>query len=484
MAGDYEILRGLTRVMQTTHAGSREKTFLLLTLFAMLALVAILFPAIDGYSQQDRPGKKAKKPNPVFAKIEDDPALPRVLLVGDSISIGYTLATRERLTGKANLHRIPTNSGHTGMGIAGVPKWLKTEDGKKWDVIHFNFGLWDLCYRNPKSKNQGNRDKVNGTQTHSIEQYVANLETIVGELKKTGAALIFATTTPVPEGEAGRKVGDDLRYNEAALKVMKRHGIAVNDLHAAIAGKMTEFAKAPGDVHFTEQGSALLADHVAGAIEAKLPGTGKSSVLFDGSDFSRWTLDQDGGWVIDDEGAMTCLMGEVVDRKSGRKRVRGLGNIWSRETYRDFELTLGYKLSEGANSGVFYRCDKNDYVQGGFEIQLMDNVGFQKTHGEKDARKLNGSFYDCLAPKADPQNPIGEWNTMTLRCEGPKISLKINGTETFSVDVNDWDTPLKNPDGTTNKFKIARKDASRVGYIGLQNHGQVVWFRDVKIKRL
>ena len=460
------------------------KNYRFFDIVRMLALAAIFVPAAEGFSQDAKPNKKARKPNPVFVKVEDDPALPRVLLVGDSISIGYTLATREGLKGKANLHRIATNSGHTGMGIAGLPKWLKLEQGEKWDVIHFNFGLWDLCYRNPESKNQGNRDKVNGTQTHSIEQYVANLESIVGELQKTGAALIFATTTPVPEGEAGRKTGDDLRFNEAAVEVMKMHGIAINDLHAVMAGKMKEFAKAPGDVHFTDEGSALLADQVAAAIEKRLLGKGEASVLFDGSDFDQWSLDQDGGWVIDGEGAMSCVMGEVVDKKTGTKKARGLGNIWSRETYQDFEVTLGYKLSEGANSGVFYRCDKNDYVQGGFEIQLMDNVGFQKTHGEKDDRKLNGSFYDCLAPKADPQKPIGEWNTMTLRCEGSMISLKINGTETFSVDVNDWDTPLLNPDGTTNKFKIARKDASRVGYIGLQNHGQVVWFRDVKIKRL
>jgi lysophospholipase L1-like esterase len=483
MWATYEIFRGLTRSL-------RQRTLVvvkntpMIDFVRVLALAAIFLPAVDGFSQQAEPKKKARKTNPVLAKIEDDPALPRVLLVGDSISLGYTLATRERLQGKANLHRIPTNSGHTGMGIAGLPKWLKTDAGKKWDVIHFNFGLWDLCYRNPESKTQGNRDKVNGTQTHTIEQYVANLETIVAELQTTGAALIFATTTPVPEGELGRKMGDDLRFNEAALKVMEKHGIAINDLHAVMAGKMKDYAKAPGDVHFTAEGSALLADQVAAAIEARLPGKVEARVLFDGSNFDQWTLDQEGGWVIDDEGAMTCLMGEVVDSKTGKKKVRGLGNIWSKETYRDFELTVDYKLSEGANSGVFYRCDKNDYVQGGFEIQLMDNVGFQKTHGEKDARKLNGSFYDCLAPKADPQNPIGEWNTMTLRCEGPNISLTINGTETFSVDVNDWDTPLKNPDGTTNKFKIARKDASRVGYIGLQNHGQVVWFRDVKIKRL
>ena len=151
------------------------------------------------------------------------------------------------------------------MGIKGLPKWLDEKKGK-WDLIHFNWGLWDLCYRNPESKNQGHRDKVDGTLTHTPEEYAANLETIVGELKKTGATLVFATTTPVPEGEAGRKVGDDAVYNSAALVVMKEHGIAVDDLHAVMVGKMEQYAKKPGDVHFTEEGYAMLGNAVAGAV--------------------------------------------------------------------------------------------------------------------------------------------------------------------------------------------------------------------------
>ena len=107
--------------------------------------------------------------------------------------------------------------------------------------------------------------------THSPEKYAANLETIVKRLKETGATLVFATTTPVPEGEFGRKVGDDKIYNDAALAVMKKHGIKVNDLHAVMAGKMNKFGKKPGDVHFTAEGSALLAEAVARGIRKNLP---------------------------------------------------------------------------------------------------------------------------------------------------------------------------------------------------------------------
>lgn len=202
-----------------------------------------------------------------MARIEDDPKLPRVLLIGDSISIGYTLPTRAALKGVANLHRIPTNGGPTGKGLQQIEAWL----GKKeWDVIHFNWGLHDLCYRDPKSKTQGNRDKVNGVVTHSVAEYAANLEKLVVRLKKTGADLIFATTTPVPEGEAGRKVGDDLRYNEAAMTVMKKHKVEVNDLHAVMAGKMDKFGTKPGNVHFVPEGSKLLGEKVAAAVREAL----------------------------------------------------------------------------------------------------------------------------------------------------------------------------------------------------------------------
>ena len=208
----------------------------------------------------------AQKKGPM-TPIEDVPGLPRVLLIGDSISIGYTLPARAALQGVANVHRISTNGGPTSKGLEHLESWVGK---KKWDVIHFNWGLHDLCYRHPESKTQGKRDKLKGQVAHSVEEYAANLEELVRRLKRTKARLIFATTTPVPEGEAGRKVGDDLRYNQAALVVMKKHRVAVNDLHAVMAGKMDEFAVRPGNVHFKPEGSVLLGEHVAQAVRGAL----------------------------------------------------------------------------------------------------------------------------------------------------------------------------------------------------------------------
>ncbi|NND99746.1 MAG: DUF1080 domain-containing protein [Pirellulaceae bacterium] len=207
------------------------------------------------------------------------------------------------------------------------------------------------------------------------------------------------------------------------------------------------------------------------------------TTLFDGKSLDAWEYSP-GGWVIDPESnAMMCKM-ETVRAKNGTERVKGMGYIWSKETYGDFVLTLSYKLSPSANSGVFFRTDKDNPVQGGFEVQLTDDVGFQKVKGKKDPKNLNGAFYDCQAASGNPANPVGQWNDLKLTVHGSKLTIEINGQIVNEADIDRWDTPQKNPDGSSNKFKTALKDLPRRGRIGFQNHGQVVWFKDVVIQPL
>ena len=205
---------------------------------------------------------------------QPDPALPNVLILGDSISIGYTLPVRQALAGKANVFRPmrkdgkgPDNCGDTTIGLANINKWL---GDTKWDVIHFNWGLWDLCYRHPESKEQGKRDKVKGTLSTKPEDYEKNLETLVARLKKTGAKLIWAHTTVVPDGEVGRFVGDDAKYNAIAARVMERNGVHVNDLHTLSKGFPADHFIGPADVHFTSKASGILAQQVAAEISKYL----------------------------------------------------------------------------------------------------------------------------------------------------------------------------------------------------------------------
>ena len=204
------------------------------------------------------PAQKKKGP---FAPIKDDPKLPRVLLVGDSISIGYTLPTRDFLKGKANLHRIPTNGGPTTRGLANIDAWL----GKsKWDIIHFNWGLHDLKYMGPKGENLFPKEKGGKPQV-PLADYEKNLEKLVVRLKKTGAKLIWRNTTPIPAGSKGRYVGDSVKYNEAATRVMKRHGIPTHDLFTMSKKRMKELML-PANVHYKKEGSVALGKDVARVI--------------------------------------------------------------------------------------------------------------------------------------------------------------------------------------------------------------------------
>ena len=113
-------------------------------------------------------------------------------------------------------------------------------------------------------------DKKSGTQAVSLEQYEENLEAIVQELKETGAKLIWASTTIVPEGEVGRVLGDDIKYNAAAAKVMQKHSIIIDDLHALSVSFKGEYSRL-GNLHFDEEGSALLAQQVVSVILENLP---------------------------------------------------------------------------------------------------------------------------------------------------------------------------------------------------------------------
>lgn len=192
---------------------------------------------------------------------------PKVLIVGDSISLGYTPHVARLLDGTVVVSHQNGNAEHTGTGLRMIEDWLGESD---WDVIHFNWGLWDLCYRHPDSENQGNRDKINGTITTPLDEYKQNLELLVARLKETDAALIWANTTVVPEGEAGRIVGDDKRYNDVAANVMETHDVLINDLNELTSEFTPDLFLAQGNVHFTQEGYKIIADKVAEQIRSSL----------------------------------------------------------------------------------------------------------------------------------------------------------------------------------------------------------------------
>lgn len=176
----------------------------------------------------------------------------KILIIGDSISIGYTPFVQKNLENVAEVIHNPGNGKHTGNGLEKVEDWIGETD---WNIIQFNWGLWDLCYRHPDSKVQGNRDKVNGDITFTIEEYEHNLDTLVKLIKeKSDAKLIFVTTTYVPENEAGRYVEDAIRYNEVAKSIMETHGVVIHDIYKKSRRIHRKCGKGNDDVHYTKQG--------------------------------------------------------------------------------------------------------------------------------------------------------------------------------------------------------------------------------------
>ncbi len=240
------------------------------TLLLLAALLCPVLTVADSASKSAAPKdavpRKKRVPNPSLAPVTDVAGLPRVLLIGDSISMGYTVPVREKLAGKANVHRIPTNGGPSSRGVESLDAWL----GKsKWDVIHFNFGLHDLVYYGADGTKLSDPKAPGARHQVPLVEYEKNLTAIAARLKATGAKIIWCNTTPVPAGSPGR-IGDEaVQFNEAAARVMARAGIPTNDLHTHAKARLQEVQR-PANVHFTPEGSAHLADKVAAEILAAL----------------------------------------------------------------------------------------------------------------------------------------------------------------------------------------------------------------------
>lgn len=193
---------------------------------------------------------------------------PNVLILGDSISIGYYPYVKEALLDRVDLSRpmLPEggfqNCEGTTNGLKKIDQWIGE---KRWDIIHFNFGLHDIKHINPKTGK--NSKSFDDPQQASPKQYEKNLNIIVKKLKKTKAKLIFATTTPYPNAKLkpARQPGMPKIYNTVAFKIMKKHKVYINDLHAYVLLRIEELQR-PNNVHFSEYGSIELAKKVVESI--------------------------------------------------------------------------------------------------------------------------------------------------------------------------------------------------------------------------
>lgn len=179
--------------------------------------------------------------------VVDNPSLPRVLLVGDSISRGYTVGVRNKLKGDVNLHRAPANCGSSAKGVVMIDDW----SGKKsWDIVCFNFGIHDVAQKIDSAK------------------YAANLEKIIALLKVKSKKLIWVSTTPEYIKETNIDKCD--KINRVAAAVMRKHGIPVSDINKALKSAPNHKALFTDGVHVNDVGSEILASTVAKTIADNL----------------------------------------------------------------------------------------------------------------------------------------------------------------------------------------------------------------------
>jgi len=181
--------------------------------------------------------------------VKDDPSLPRILIIGDSISRGCTVPVRNALKGKVNVHRAPANCGPTRYGLEKLDIWLGAE---MWDLVVINFGIHDR--RTP------------------TDTYTANLEKMIERIKPRTRKVVWLTSTPVPEGANEYVEGSIDRLNSAATPLMQKLGIPVIDLYAYILPKVSEF-QLPKNCHYKGEGydymGAFLAENILGQLSAR-----------------------------------------------------------------------------------------------------------------------------------------------------------------------------------------------------------------------
>ena len=193
--------------------------------------------------------------------------------------------------------------------------------------------------------------------------------------------------------------------------------------------------------------------------------------LFDGKDLAGWRPGAK-NWTVED--------GAIALKNSTDGKEHNDNYLWTAEQYGDFALDLEYRVPvERANSGVFLRTsDPNDPVQTGIEIQVGNAPPKSRV-----GRGTVGGIYDLAAPVKILHRP-GEWNRYVILCRGSRIIVYLNGELTSEADLSKWTTARLNPDGSRNKFTRPLNDFARRGYIGLQDHGSPVWYRNIRIRPL
>ncbi len=193
--------------------------------------------------------------------------LPTVLVIGDSISLGYTPYLKEELKGNAVVKHIGENARNSTYGYKNIGRWIKNDS---INIILFNWGLWDLVYRLPAEGNYGEKNKSRGIQQTDSVTYKNNLEKIIASLQSTNAELYFVTTTYVPNSELGMFMEDVEKYNSIAKRVMDENGIEIIDIYDISKEIHLKYGKGDNNVHYTKKGYKELGIYISKLLKNKI----------------------------------------------------------------------------------------------------------------------------------------------------------------------------------------------------------------------
>ena len=191
---------------------------------------------------------------------------------------------------------------------------------------------------------------------------------------------------------------------------------------------------------------------LAGAADNEIP------AIFNGKDLTGFQTK--GNWVIEDGGILAI---KPRPGEEGWKRYDAY--LWTKEQYGDFVAELEYKHPKGGNSGVFFRvADLADPVEQGMEVQILDSHDKKGELGHHDC----GGVIRTAGPTKNMAKPAGEWNHMKVTAKGNHLQVELNGEKIIDIQLD----------------QTASKDKPKKGYFGLQDHGQTMWFRNIRLKAL
>jgi hypothetical protein len=206
-------------------------------------------------------------------------------------------------------------------------------------------------------------------------------------------------------------------------------------------------------------------------------------LLFNGKDFKGWRqcngTSMPKNWIIEED-AMKVFTGE------GKNPGQGAGGdiLFGEKKFKNFELSIDWKASKMANSGIFFNVREvpgQPIYYASPEIQILDNVD---ATDNKIASHLAGSLYDMIAADPKTVHPAGQWNTIVIRVQNGKVTHIQNGVKVveYTLWTPAWDALVANSKFKT--FPGFTEGIAKEGFIGLQDHGYPVWFRNIKIREL